>query len=206
MQPEKRGFSLLELLGVIALLAILFAIGIPYLAYMRSNNAINTAADRLHGELQQAQGKAKGFGVPIDDAFRAAGGFPAATSVASGGSEQNLALRVRTRQTIGAVPTLVSFSELGPMATLDELRLQNIPLFDMDAVPNLTGLVAELGLGSSPNDFTPVASFAFDANGEILLPDSSLPGVVTLGRIGDHAYRLEVGGLGKLALGKYSGP
>ncbi|MCA9790944.1 MAG: prepilin-type N-terminal cleavage/methylation domain-containing protein [Candidatus Eremiobacteraeota bacterium] len=206
MVREKRGFSLLELLGVIALLAILFAIGIPYLAYMRSNNAINTAADRLHGELQQAQGKAKGFGVPIDDAFRAAGGFAAATSVASGSTEEHLALRVRTRQTTGSVPTVVSFSDLGSMATLDEVRLANIPLFDMDAVPNLTGLVAELGLGSTPTNFTPFASFAFDANGEILLLDSSQPGVVTLGRIGDHAYRLEVGGLGKLSLAKYSGP
>ena len=62
---RRRGFSLLEIMGVIFLLALLLGLGLPYLARMRANTTINTNAERMAGFLTQSQGQAKTFGVPI---------------------------------------------------------------------------------------------------------------------------------------------
>lgn len=203
MKRSQRGFTLIELAMLIAVLALLLAIGLPFLRAMQDRNTINAAADQLKGELQFAQGEAKAYGVPIEDNLKnnpVAGEANDVTTAAG-----YVVGRIRQRPALGQPPQTLKFFKLGPRDVI-ALDFENIPLIEMDAEPQLTGTVLELGTtpGEELSDgtFTTAATLAFDANGELLLNDSSQLGLINLGNIPNHYYIIDVDQLGKVTLKK----
>ncbi|MCD4782697.1 MAG: prepilin-type N-terminal cleavage/methylation domain-containing protein [Candidatus Eremiobacteraeota bacterium] len=59
---RRRGFSLLEIIITIAILAILLAIGVPYFAKSKANTSLRTQAKELKVSLSYARSQAKSTG------------------------------------------------------------------------------------------------------------------------------------------------
>jgi type IV fimbrial biogenesis protein FimT len=69
----QKGFSLAELMVVIALIAIIAALALPNLAGQVSDSKLRGAGDNLRGDLQIARARAVRDAVPVALAFTAAG-------------------------------------------------------------------------------------------------------------------------------------
>lgn len=204
MRKSSGGFTLVELAMLVLVLAILLAIGLPFLQRMRDRNAINAAADQLKGEVQFAQGEAKAYGVPIADDLKTAPLTDEAVDVLPGGPGYVVG-RIRQRPAAAQPAQTLKFFKLGPRDVIG-LQFENLPLIDLATTSDLTGTILELGTtpGEELNDavFTPVASLAFDANGELLLNDTSQLGIINLGEVPSHFYVIDVDQLGKVTLKK----
>lgn len=55
---NRRGFSLIEVLIVIAIIAIICAVGIPYFSGFIDNRNLKTAADDITGDVNEYKGRA----------------------------------------------------------------------------------------------------------------------------------------------------
>jgi len=58
LQPRQRGFSLIEVVIAIALIALLLVMGLPSLGLFLDNQKIRAAAEALYSGLQQARSSA----------------------------------------------------------------------------------------------------------------------------------------------------
>lgn len=59
---RRRGFSLLEIIITISILAILLAIGVPYFMKSKANTSLRTQAKELKTSLEYARSQAKSSG------------------------------------------------------------------------------------------------------------------------------------------------
>src|SRR5690554_6151748 len=58
IQVKQRGFTLIELMVIIALVAIMAGIAVPSFTRFVNNNRVTTQADEIHRFLQYARGEA----------------------------------------------------------------------------------------------------------------------------------------------------
>lgn len=190
---QRRGFSLLEIVVVLVVIGIIFAVTIPYLSRLRANNAINAASERLAGEITQAQTRAKAFGVPIPVDLM--NNPPPGTNFSTAGEAS---IRVRQRRTPAEPVTTLSFFRLGP---LDQIPLEftNLSLLTFEDSPELVGTVLEIGVGLDPVTFNPNVTLPIDSNGSFAVPDIDQIGTLIVGRNPDHAWLLEFTQLGKVS-------
>src|SRR5512139_3471423 len=62
MRDNARGFSMVELAVVIAILGVIFAIAIPSVSGFRSTHLVRVASENIAGQLRLARAKAIGTG------------------------------------------------------------------------------------------------------------------------------------------------
>ncbi len=58
VQPKQQGFTLIELMVIVALVAILASVAVPNFTQFVRNNRVTTQADEIHRFLQYARGEA----------------------------------------------------------------------------------------------------------------------------------------------------
>src|SRR5690625_6984169 len=58
IQVKQRGFTLIELMVIIALVAIMAGVAVPSFTRFVNNNRVTTQADEIHRFLQYARGEA----------------------------------------------------------------------------------------------------------------------------------------------------
>ncbi len=161
-KSPSRGFSLVEVGVLLAILALLFALGIPAYVTYRGHQVVNRALEIAEGLAVRAKEEAKSSGFALPDKLRDEG----VSAAASGGrkvSQGSLSLRLRKRFRAGEAPLVVTERELSSGRTL-EYEISKWGIVDLDADPALEGVYLELLDGG-----VLVAALPIDANGEFYL-------------------------------------
>ena len=65
-RPRERGFSIIEVVIAIALIALLLVMGLPSLGLFLDNQKIRAATDAMYGLLQQARAEAAKQNTPVE--------------------------------------------------------------------------------------------------------------------------------------------
>ena len=183
-KSSSRGFSLVEVGVLLAILALLFALGIPAYVTYRGHQVVNRALEIAEGLAVRAKEEAKSSGFALPDKLRDDG----VSAAASGGrkvSQGSLSLRLRKRFRAGEAPLVVTERELSSGRTL-EYEISKWGIVDLDADPALEGVYLELLDGG-----VLVAALPIDANGEFYLHGNENTAAIRFLH-GDYSRTLEL--------------
>ena len=166
--PQRRrgrGFSLIEIAVVVALLAVLLAIGAYSFFQYRGHVAVNTAAETAEGLLTRAKEEAKASGYALADDLRANGVLTAAPP-GRFGEDGSVALRIRKRYRAGEPLQVVATKDLSLSATV-AVEVIGAGALDLDADSGLEGVFFEV-LGKTSGTTTVLSAIPIDVNGEMI--------------------------------------
>jgi prepilin-type N-terminal cleavage/methylation domain-containing protein len=190
---KRAGFSILELLAVLVIVALLLGLAVGAFGRYRANTALVHTSQRLAAEITNTQTLARTAGqVQVRAGVDLASTPPVATNA-------DKLTRIEFRVVEGS-PN--GFRELKRMlaseGSTNPLRIQstNLPLVPLAAGD--TGLVLEIGENNGETGFfRPLITIPFNPDGTVILPLDTEPGRIILDN-GTYKRRIEVSRVGKV--------
>ena len=190
---SRRAFSLLELMVVLAIAAVLFALGAGAYARYRSNLRLVQSTQRLASELTNLQTSARAFGQP-----QMRGGLEL-TSVANATAANVSQGSIEARVYEGSPQALRAVKRFW-LCDDDryEVELYATNVCDQPMLANDLGLVMEVGYtASSRGPYTRLFTIPINPDGSILLPTELEPARIVLSN-GIQRRMVEVTRVGKI--------
>jgi prepilin-type N-terminal cleavage/methylation domain-containing protein len=174
-RPGPRGFSLPEVAVLIAILAILLAIGTPIYFRYRASAAVNTAAETAEGLLSRCREEAKASGYALPDDLVASGVSTAAPAGVAG-MDGGVTLRIRKRYRAGEPLQTVTIKDLSLSGRVG-VEVVGLGQLDLDGDTSLEGVYFEI-LVKQGGSTTALATLPVDVNGEFIMQGSNTGGAI----------------------------
>jgi prepilin-type N-terminal cleavage/methylation domain-containing protein len=189
---RKRGFSLLELLVILAIVSVLLALVAGAISRYRANTALVESSRRLTAEItnQLTEARAGGQLQVRNNLELATTPLTAATVNATGPIE----VRISDGSPQG-IRNLKQFPLIEDANFQLSITATNLPSVPLVTPGNDTGRVMEVGIAGAP--FQRLFTVLINADGTVALPLDTEPARITLNN-GNYSRQIEIGRLGKV--------
>lgn len=190
----KRGFTVIELMVVLSLLALLAALGVGAYARYRNNTSMVQSSKRLAAELVNAQQEAHNAGqVQVRGGIEL--GTAPLTPVAVSNQRGTVECRIYVGSNLG-INKVKRFNLLDDSLYALSVSATNLP--DVPLVLGDTGLVMEVGLTQGGvGAFQRLFTIPFNADGTVTLPLDTEPGRIVFDN-GIYKRYVEISRIGKV--------
>lgn len=183
----KSGFTFIEIAVALGIVALLFAIALPFFVRYRGQSSVNRAVEISKAVIERAVEEAKSSGHPLPDQVLQ-NGLETASSPEST-PEKSIAVRIRKRTSPAGPAAIITQREL-PRSNSFTAHFHQLGLIDLGSDPTLLGVYAEF-VETSGTTETVLATLPIDVNGEIVLLGKAGNAFVSF-RFGSYARQIEL--------------